>query len=272
LTPDFLSQVAENGFTAIEVFCSRAHFDYASKQEIQALRGMLEHHKLQLASLHAPTSKDASAMRESGIPLSVCEVERVRRIEAMDEFKRAIDVAEELAFPRMVVHMGGSREAADPRKRDAAFSTLEHLVLHAKHVGVTLCVENTLSEMGQPAYLRSFVDETRLHGLRFNFDVGHANLGDEVEAERILKSFEPMRDLVANVHLHDNHGEKDEHLPPYDGSINWENAIEVLNTSPEKNLPIVLELKEKVGADAPEMTEQLAAARTAMDRFEKAWG
>jgi len=271
LTPEFLAQVAENGFTALEIFCSQAHFDYSSKQEIEAIKGMLEHQKLQLASLHAPTSKDASAMRESGIPLSVCEVERVRRIEAMDEFKRAIDVAEELAFPRMVVHMGGSRETADPRKRDAAFSTLEHLVLHAKHVGVTLCVENTLSELGQPEYLRAFVDETRLTGLRFNFDIGHAHLSDGEEAERIAKAFEPMRELVASVHLHDNHGEKDEHLPPYDGSIDWQNAISVLNTAPEKNLAIVLELKEKTGADAPGMTEQLAAARTAMDRFEKVW-
>jgi len=271
LTPEFLAQVAENGFTAVEIFCSRAHFDYSSKQEIEAIKGMLEHQKLQLASLHAPTSKDTSAMRESGIPLSVCEVERVRRIEAMDEFKRAIDVAEELAFRRMVMHMGGSREAADPRKRDAAFSTLEHLVLHAKHVGVTLCVENTTSEMGQPEYLRAFVDETRLTGLRFNFDVGHAFLGDGEEAGRIAKAFEPMRELVASVHLHDNHGEKDEHLPPYDGSIDWQNAIPVLNGAPEKNLAIVLELKEKTGTDMPGMAEQLAAARTAMDRFEKAW-
>ena len=271
LTPEFLAQVAENGFTAVEIFCSRTHFDYSSKQEIEAMKGRLEQQKLQLASLHAPTSKDASAMRESGIPLSVCEVERVRRIEAMDEFKRAIDVAEELPFPRMVLHMGGSREAADPRKRDAAFSTLEHLVLHAKHIGVTLCVENTTSEMGQPEYLRAFVDETRLTGLRFNFDVGHAFLSDGEEAERIAKAFEPMRELVASVHLHDNHGEKDEHLPPYDGSIDWQNAISVLNTAPEKNLAIVLELKEKTGADAPGMAQQLAGARTAMDRFEKVW-
>ena len=272
LTPEFLAQVAENGFTALEIFCSRAHFDYGSKPDIQALKGMLEHQKLQLVSLHAPTSKDASAMRESGIPLSVCEVERVRRIEAMDEFKRAIDVAEELPFSRMVLHMGGSRETADPRKRDAAFSTLEHLVLHAKHVGVTLCVENTLSELGQPAYLRTFVDETRLTDLRFNFDIGHAHLSDGEEAERIAKAIEPMRELVASVHLHDNHGEKDEHLPPYDGSIDWQNAISVLNSVPEKNLAIVLELKEKTGADSPDMAEQLAAARTAMDKFEKAWG
>jgi sugar phosphate isomerase/epimerase len=271
LTPEFLSQVAENGFSAVEVFCSRAHFDYASKQDIQALKGMLEHHKLHLASLHAPTSKDASAMRESGIPLSVCEVERVRRIEAMDEFKRAIDVAEEVPFPRMILHMGGSREVADPRKRDAAFSTLEHLVLHAKHVGVTLCVENTVSEMGQPNYLRAFVDETRLTGLRFNFDIGHAHLGDGEESERVEKAFEPMRELVASVHLHDNHGEKDEHLPPFDGSIDWENAIPILKAAPEKNMAITLELKEKTGADAPLMSEQLAAARTALDRFEKEW-
>ncbi|MBS1839745.1 MAG: sugar phosphate isomerase/epimerase [Acidobacteria bacterium] len=271
LTPEFLSLAAENGFSAVEVFCSRAHFDYGSKQEIQALKGMLEHHKLKLASLHAPTSKDTSAMRESGIPLSVCEAERVRRIEAMDEFKRAIDVAEELPFPRMVIHMGGSRESADPRKRDAAFSTLEHLVLHAKHVGVTLCVENTVSEMGQPAYLRAFVEETRLTGLRFNFDIGHAHLGDGAESGRVTKAFEPMRDLVASVHLHDNHGEKDEHLLPYEGSIDWESAIPLLKATPEKNLAITLELKEKGGADAPAMSEQIAAARTGMDRFEKAW-
>jgi sugar phosphate isomerase/epimerase len=271
LTPEFLAQVAENGFSALEIFCSRAHFDYGSKQEIQLLARMLEHHKLQLASLHAPTSKDTSAMRESGIPLSVCEVERVRRIEAMDEFKRAIDVAEELPFARMVLHMGGSRESADPRKRDAAFSTLEHLVLHAKHVGVTLCVENTMNEMSQPAHFRAFVAETRLTGLRFNFDIGHAYLGDGEESERVEKAYEPIRELVASMHLHDNHGEKDEHLPPFEGSIDWENAIPLLKASPEKNLAITLELKEKTGSDAPAMSEQLAAARIALDRFEKAW-
>ena len=271
LTPEFLGEVAENGFSAVEIFCSRAHFDYASKQEIQTLAGMLRRHGLELSSLHAPTSKDTSAMRESWIPLSVCEVERVRRVEAMDEFKRAIDVAEELPYQRMVLHMGGSRETADPRKRDAAFSTLEHLVLHAKHLGVTLCVENTVSEMGAPAYLRAFVDETRLTGLRFNFDIGHAYLGEEPQEERIARAFEPMRELVASIHLHDNHGEKDEHLPPYDGSIDWKSAIPVLKTAPENDVAIVLELKEKTGADAPGMTEQLAAGRAALVRFEKAW-
>jgi sugar phosphate isomerase/epimerase len=212
-----------------------------------------------------------SATRESGTPLSICEVERVRRIEAMDELKRVIDVADDLPYARLILHMGGSRETADPRKRDAAFSTLEHLILHAHHAGVTLCVENTTSEMGDPAYLRAFVDETRLTGLRFNFDIGHAHLSDFPEAERLEKSFAPLRELVSSAHLHDNHGEKDEHLPPYDGTIDWSTAIKILQSAPQARLPLVLELKEKTGPDAPGPAEHLAAARAAMDRFEEAW-
>src|SRR6201994_4483958 len=172
LTRELISQIGDAGFHGVEIFCSRSHFDYTSKAEIQNIAGALADAKLKLASLHAPTSRDLSATREGGQPLSICEVERVRRIEAMDELKRAIDVAEDLPYSRMILHMGGSRETADPRKRDAAFSTLEHLVLHGHHRGVTICIENTPSEMGDPTYLRNFVEETRLTGLRFNFDVG----------------------------------------------------------------------------------------------------
>lgn len=271
LTPELLGQIAEAGFQGIEIFCTRSHFEYTMKPEIHAMAGALEAHRLQLVSLHAPTSRDISAMRESGTPLSICEVERVRRVEAMDELKRVIDVADELPYSRLILHMGGSRETVDPRKRDAAFSSLEHLILHAHHAGVTICVENTLSEMGDPAYLRAFVDETRLTGLRFNFDIGHAHLAELPQDERLEKSFAPLRDFASSVHLHDNHGEKDEHLPPFDGTIDWPDAIKLLQAAPESNLPLVLELKEKTGHEAPTAAEQLAAARASLDRFEKAW-
>ena len=271
LNKDLLGQISDAGFTGVEIFCSRAHFDYTSKTEARDIGATLASLGLTLTSLHAPTSRDLSATRESGQPLSICEVERVRRIEAMDELKRAIDVAEDLPFPRMIFHMGGTRETADPRKRDAAFSSLEHLILHARHVGVTICVENTTSEMGDPAYLRSFYDETRLTGLRFNFDIGHAYLADGPEEERVEKGFAPLRDLVVGAHIHDNHGEKDEHLTPYDGAIDWEKAIPVLKSAPVSDLPLLLELKEKTGPDAPGAEAQLAAARKAWDRFEEEW-
>jgi sugar phosphate isomerase/epimerase len=271
LTRELLGQIADAGFQGLEIFCSRSHFDYATRTEVQVMARTLADHRLALASLHAPTSRDLSATREGGQPISICEVERVRRIEAMDELKRAIDVAEDLPFSRMIFHMGSSRETSDPRKRDAAFSSLEHLILHARHLGVTICVENTTSEMGAPSYLRAFVDETRLAGLRFNFDIGHAHLADGPEEDRIAESFAPLKDLIAGVHIHDNHGEKDEHLPPYDGTIDWPGAVKLLKTAPEVSLPLTLELKEKSGPEAPSTQAQLEAARKSIDRLEEEW-
>lgn len=271
LNRELLAQIHGAGFRGVEIFATRSHFDYATKAEVRGIAQALADSHLRLTSLHAPTSRDLNVNREGGSPLSVTEVARVRRIEAMDELKRVIDVAEDLPFSRLVLHMGGSHETADARKRDAAFSSLEHLVLHAKHVGVTICVENTTSEMGDPSYLRSFVDETRLTGLRFNFDIGHAHLAEGPEDERIAKSFEPMRDLVASSHIHDNHGEKDEHLPPYDGTIAWPAALKLLRSSPATDLPLTIELKEKSGPDAPSLLGQLAAAAKSMDRLEEDW-
>jgi sugar phosphate isomerase/epimerase len=269
LTPEFLALVHGAGFQAIELFASRGHFDYTLTQEVRGMAHILADNRLQLASLHAPTSRDFGPNREGGTPLSITEVERVRRIEAMDELKRAIDIAENLPFSRMILHMGGPRDTADPRKRDAAFSSLEHLVLHAKHVGVTICVENTTSEMGDPAYLRSFVEETRLTGLRFNFDIGHAYLADGPEDERVATSFEAMREHVASAHIHDNLGDKDSHLPPHDGSIDWPAALKLFRSLPGGDIPLTLELKEKTGPDATSLSDQITAAAKSLDRLEE---
>jgi sugar phosphate isomerase/epimerase len=269
LTPELLAQIAGAGFTAVEIFASRGHFDYTDKSEIRSIAQTLADRRLQLTSLHAPTARDLSLNRGSSAPLSITEVERVRRIDAMDELKRVIDVAETQSFSRMILHMGGSREIADPRKRDAAFSSLEHLTLHAHHVGVTLCLENTTSEMGAPAYLASFLGETRLTALRFNFDIGHAHLADGPEADRVANSFELLRDHLASAHIHDNHGEKDEHLPPYDGSIDWPAALKLFSSLPGAELPLTLELKEKTGPEAPSLPQQLAAAAKSLDRLEE---
>jgi sugar phosphate isomerase/epimerase len=269
LTPELLAEIRNQGFQAIELFASRGHFDYTSKVDVRTLGQVLADNRLQLASLHAPTSRDFGPDREGGTPLSITEVERVRRIEAMDELKRAIDLAEDLPFARMILHMGGHRDAADPRKRDAAFSSLEHLVLHAKHAGVTICVENTTSEMGEPAYLRSFVEETRLTGLRFNFDIGHAHLVDGPEAGRVAASFEAMRQQIVSAHIHDNLGDKDAHLPPYNGSIDWAAALKLFRSLPGGEIPLTLELKEKTGPDAPALVEQISAGAKSLERLEE---
>ena len=104
---------------------------------------------------------------------------------------------------------------------------------------------------------------------RFNFDVGHAHLTDGPEEERVAASFESMRDHISSAHIHDNLGDKDAHLPPYDGSIDWLAALKLFRSLPNGEIPLTLELKEKTGPGALSLLEQIAAGAKSLDRLEE---
>lgn len=257
LTPGLLESVARAGIPAVEIFSASSHFNYRSAETIKDLAGALRDYGLELQSLHAPTERSSSPGRESGIPISISETERIRRIDAMDEVKRALEVAETIPFRYLIQHMGSSRQAADPRNLDAAFSSLEHLSLFARQRGVTIALENTPSEIGQPASLVQFIKETRLNDLRFCFDIGHAHIG-----EGVAPALEMMRDRIVTAHIHDNGGDKDEHLLPFEGTIDWEAAVAGIAAAPEP-VAFVFELKERPAA-APSLDQ----IRAAFDKFE----
>jgi sugar phosphate isomerase/epimerase len=255
LNSQLLASIARAGIPAIEIFCAQGHFEYGSAQTVEELASWLEAHHLALHALHSPTDRSFAAGRESSAPISIAEPERVRRIDAVDEVKHALDVAERVPFPFLVQHLGRSRDPFDPARIEAAFYSLEHLALFAKQRGVTIALENTPGELAAPASLHHFLEETHLRNLRLCFDIGHAHLGDGVEP-----SFNLMRDRVVTTHIHDNHGEQDEHLPPYEGTINWEAALAMLAGAPQ-SLPIVLELKEPTpGAPDTLVLDQALAA------------
>ena len=255
LTPALLSDIESAGFHGVEIFCTGFHFNYRSQDVVREIADWFGDHKMKLHSLHAPTSRNFSSNRESGTPVSLSEPERMRRIEAVDEIKHALDVAEILRFEKMIVHLGGSREADDPRRWDSAFTSLEHLTIFAKQRGVLLAVENTPGEMATPAKLRHFLEDTRLPNLRLCFDVGHAHMEGES-----LTGLELVRDFAATSHIHDNHGDKDEHLLPYEGTVEWD---ELLSKIPAE-LPMVFEFKEQQPG-----TPSLDAIRKVVERIEE---
>src|SRR5271156_4188850 len=207
LSAALLAEIARAGFSAVEVFCASQHFSYRDAQRVRELGDALGEYRLALHSVHSPTDRDLAPGRESGVAISISDTERIRRLDAVDEIKRVLEVAETIPFRFLVQHIGHGRQEADPRKIDAAFSSLEHLTVFAKARGVTIALENTPSELGSPSSLQHFITDTHLHDLRLCFDTGHAHMETGVEA-----SFDMMRDRVATTHVHDNHGDKDEHL------------------------------------------------------------
>ncbi|MCL6482437.1 MAG: sugar phosphate isomerase/epimerase [Firmicutes bacterium] len=248
LQPALLEEIVRAGFNELEIFCVRSHFDYRNAETVRTLAGWFADHNLKLHALHAPTSREISASREGSAPLSISDLERVRRIDAMDEIKRVLEVAERLPFRYLVQHVGAGREPADPRKFDALFHSLEHLVLFAKQRGVTIALENTPGEFSSPTSLRHFLEDTRLRELRFCFDVGHAHM-----EEGVSRSFEVLHDGIATTHIHDNHGEKDEHLLPFEGTVDWPAALERLASllAAQGGVPLVFELKESAVPHPP---------------------
>jgi len=115
---------------------------------------------------------------------------------------------------RMMLHDGG-RAWADqffdyaPRVEAA----VEHLSRVADETGVRILYENTYRLVGP------LVEAIAARGsprLGFLLDVGHANVGEGVrELHRAMRA---TGRLVA-MHLHDNHGARDEHLPLGAGTV-----------------------------------------------------
>jgi sugar phosphate isomerase/epimerase len=265
LTSALVSEAAHAEVSGLELFCSRGHFDYRSAEDARELASWLAGNNLMLHSIHSPTTRDFQLTRESGAPLSISDPERLRRQEAVDEIKRALDLVEYVPFRYCVQHVARSRDVPDQRRWDATFSSLEHLSLFARQRGVTLAIENTPGEMATPENLKKFLEETRLTNVKICFDVGHAHLEG-----RTMADLEAIRDLIVTTHIHDNRGERDEHLLPYDGTIEWDALITAL----PPDVPIVLELKEPAVAvgsgDVQAFAETLRGVPRVFEKFEQA--
>src|SRR6267154_6173741 len=265
LTAALVGEAARAGVSAIELFCSRGHFDYRSADDARELASWLSGNNMTLHSIHSPTTRDFHPTRESGAPLSISDPERLRRQEAVDEIKRALDLVEHIPFRYCIQHVARPRDIPDERRWDAAFSSLEHLSLFARQRGVTLAVENTPGEMATPVNLKNFLEQTRLSNVKLCFDAGHAHLEGGV-----VPSLEVIRDLIVTTHIHDNRGERDDHLPPYEGTIDWNNALAAMPA----NVPFVFELKEPAAAigssDLQAFAATLQGMRAVFEKFERA--
>lgn len=253
-----LGEIAQAGFSSVEIFCAPQHFRYRDAQAIREAGDALGEYRLGLHALHSPTERDLAPGRESGVPISISDPERIRRLDAVDEIKRALDVAERIPFQYLIQHIGHGRQMADPRKLDAAFTSLENLSMFAKARGVTIALENTPDELGAPGSLHHFITDTHLHDLKLCFDIGHAHVEEGVAA-----SFDAMRERVVTTHIHDNHGDKDEHLLPFDGTIEWDAALRAFAAAPH-SLPFVFEIKSQAGTGP-----SLDQIRAAFDKLEE---
>lgn len=210
LTAGWLERARQAGFARVELFAGRLSLDYRDRGQVEELGHWFRDSPLKPHALHMPPAAN------------IAETDRIRRRAECDELKRALEVLELVSCPLVIQHFGARDDLFHERRVDAAFASLEELNLFARDRGAAILLENGTSELAQPARILRFLEATHLpnHVL---FDIGHAHLGDGVEA-----GFRALEPRIKAVHVHDNDGRFDQHLLPQRGSIDWRAAMRLL--------------------------------------------
>ena len=251
LHPGLLETAERSGAKGVEIFAARQHFDYTSREHVSELAGWFASNSLQPSSMHAPLFPDREMGRAGAPAVNVVHPEKSRRIDAMDEIKRALEAAEYISFKRLVVHIGERFDTWSPRTMEYATTALEHLGAFAKPLGVRVLVENLTSDASTPEHLMTLLDISHLDQIGVCLDLGHAHMSSGVaEAIGVLGP------RIAQVHVHDNHGLKDDHLWPGDGTIEWPATIATLRDLPSEPAA-VLEIGSDLEANPAAIPERI---------------
>ncbi len=142
-----------------------------------------------------------------------------RRRLTVSRYHSAFEAAEALGAVNIVLHAGYSRRTYGgdvARWLELSMKTWPQFVRRAEDAGMTIAAENILER--EPGPLKRLVEEIDSPAFRLCIDSGHLNVFSEVDFEEWFRTLGPY---IAELHLHDNNAEVDEHLPLGEGSIDF---------------------------------------------------
>lgn len=152
----------------------------------------------------------------------------------VEEGKDMIHTASALGIDLLNFHfysrlgmVGATEESKESFLRNFA-SSMAELAQLALHEKITLMLENVPSENGRPLESIdsfSYVMEA-VPGLGFHLDVAHAFIENRMKG--VKEYLDTFRHRLVHIHMHDNHGKHDEHLPLGAGKIDFRKVVKLL--------------------------------------------
>ncbi len=154
--------------------------------------------------------------------------ERLLRDVTRRRFQQVCHAASILKPKVMVFHPGYDRW----RYGEKQSSWLKHSLDTFKEVidatadnGCTIAIENIFEE--EPSTLATLIEACNHPRIRHCFDVGHWNLF-HAPAIGLEEWFGSLGAHIAEVHIHDNNGSRDDHAPVGEGNIDFELYFKLL--------------------------------------------
>lgn len=202
-----------------------------------ALRGLAEagYTQVEISRKHQGLAASASLMEALGIRVWAVHGalggghifdDEPRRRECLErEVLRMRDSAPFAPCPYVVHYTSRSH---DPRVAVAFRKSIEELAPSAEELRLTLAVETVPDKVQNERFpgtaevadfVRSFEDPF----VQLCFDVNHSNLGEDL-ADAVAN----CDGVISDIHVSDNHGELEDHLPPGEGIIDLPAAMQAL--------------------------------------------
>ena len=185
-------------------------------------------------------------------PQDATEEDRAERLEKMS---RSIRGAAILGAKYWVVHPIMPFDTDDILKDKYAethalnLEFFRKLLPVARQEGVIICLENMpflAYTHSAPEEIVKLIREIDDPYLKMCLDTGHANMNSDWRSP--AQSIREYADLIKVLHVHDNKGDRDAHLLPFYGTIDWEDFSKALH---ETNFDGVLSLETIPSADLP---------------------
>jgi sugar phosphate isomerase/epimerase len=153
------------------------------------------------------------------------------RAASVRETLDALEAGAELGIEKVVLHPGyisGLGKLVPDKARGYGMQSIEAILNRATSLRMTLCLENMFPQahfLSNPHEFQEVFES--FPDLRLALDIGHANLGGGKN-----KSSEFIHQYgyrIGHVHVNDNFGKEDNHLPIGAGMIDFEKILKELN-------------------------------------------
>ncbi len=235
---EFIRLLRRLGFGHLELLCEPglAYPRELSASARRELRAALEETNLEL-TLHAP-------FRD----INLASLNPLIREASARQLQECLELAHDLGARRIVVHPGDlPRDYSEgwlPKAREGLCAALRPVCDRAEELGITLGIEN-LSRKGNRRLVQTAEEHLTLlaelgPNCKATFDVGHAHtFGLDV-----LRYLEEVLPRLMEVHLHDNDGTGDQHLPLGAGTIDFPGLFRLLSVKDYQG-PLILEVNSQ---------------------------
>ena len=175
----------------------------------------------------------------------------------VERYKNDLKLCRENGIDLVCMHLTSKSEAPEPN--EIGLKRFQEIADYAQELGIKIAFENTKIKGYQEYILKNIKNDNV--GICLDSGHLHAHFKDEL-------NFDLFKDKIFCVHLHDNHGEKDEHLIPFEGTIDWNWLMDKLIECNYKG-PVTMELVYQNHYIEQDMTEFYKRGYKAGQRLEK---